>query len=90
MSVEAPDQAWWNIFIAGCSFAGGSLLTFLGHLFQSRASMAALVDARIRLLIKGYESRIADLQDEIKRLEDKVDALTKALDEERTQKGFGV
>jgi len=37
--------------------------------------MAALVDSRIRMLIDGYERRIADLQEEIQRLEAKVDAL---------------
>ena len=51
--------------------------------------MAALVDARIRMLIEGYEKRIADLQNEIRKLETKVDALTVALDEERRRTGFG-
>jgi DNA anti-recombination protein RmuC len=52
--------------------------------------MAALVDARIRLLIDGYELRIADLQDEIWRLESKVDALTNALEEKRTRGVLGL
>jgi flagellar biosynthesis chaperone FliJ len=48
--------------------------------------MAALVDARIRMLIDGYERRIADLQDEIQRFEGKVDALTNALVEARAER----
>ncbi|HUB63152.1 MAG TPA: hypothetical protein VL996_01670 [Methylocella sp.] len=72
-----------------CGAAVGACSTALGNIFRSRASMAALVDARIRILIEGYEKRIADLQNEIRKLETKVDALTVALDEERRRTGFG-
>jgi hypothetical protein len=84
MASEIPtDQNIWTVVAAVVGALIGSIGTMFGHLFRSRASMAALVDARIRLLIDGYERRISDLQDEIRRLEGKVDALTNALEEER-------
>ena len=88
MAVES-DQGFWTVVIAICGAIVGAIGTTLGQLFRSRASMAALVDARIRMLIGGYERRIAGLQDEIRRLEGKVDALTSALEEERTRSVLG-
>jgi hypothetical protein len=84
MAVES-DQGFWTVAAAICGAIVGAFGTTLGQLFRSRASMAALVDARIRMLIDGYERRVADLQDEIRRLEGKVDALTNALEEERAR-----
>jgi phosphate uptake regulator len=82
MASDIPnDQGFWAIAAAVCGAIIGSFGTTIGHLFRSRASMAALVDARIRMLIDGYERRIGDLQEEIKRLEDKVDALSTQLEE---------
>ncbi len=89
MTVES-DQGFWNVAAAICGAIVGAFGTTLGQLFRSRASMAALVDARIRMLIDGYELRIADLQDEIRRLESKVDALTNALEEKRTRSALGL
>jgi hypothetical protein len=89
MTVES-DQWFWNVAAAICGAIVGAFGTTFGQLFRSRASMAALVDARIRLLIDGYELRIADLQDEIRRLESKVDALTNALEEKRTRGALGL
>jgi hypothetical protein len=84
MAVES-DQGFWTVAAAIYGAIVGAFGTTLGQLFRSRASMAALVDARIRMLIDGYERRVADLQDEIRRLEGKVDALTNALEEERAR-----
>jgi uncharacterized small protein (DUF1192 family) len=84
MAVES-DQGFWTVAAAICG-AMGAIGTSICQLFRSRASMAALVDARIRMLIDGYERRIADLQDEIQRLEGKVDALTNALVEARAER----
>ncbi|HXW72380.1 MAG TPA: bZIP transcription factor [Methylocella sp.] len=69
------DQSFWTVTAAVCGAFVGSIGTIIGHLVRGRASMAALVDSRIRMLIDGYERRIADLQEEIQRLEAKVDAL---------------
>ncbi len=52
--------------------------------------MSALVDRRIGMSIEGYESRIDDLQDEIAKLEAKIDGLAMALDESRPRRGFGL
>ncbi len=52
--------------------------------------MASLIDARIRILIESYEKRIAAMQDEIVKLEEKVDALTAALEDARTRRGMGL
>jgi len=57
---------------------------------KCRASMRALVDRRIEMSIEGDESQIDDLQDEIAKLEAKIDALTMALDESRPRRGFGL
>jgi hypothetical protein len=51
--------------------------------------MSSLIDARIRILIDGYEKRIAELQQEVIKLEQKLDAHT-ALEEGRPRPGFGL
>ncbi len=63
----------------------GSLAIIIAALIKRQSPMAALIDARIRTLIEGYEKRINDLQQEIEKLECKVDTLTKALDEARKE-----
>lgn len=68
----------------------GSISTVVISLIRHRGSMARLIDARIRILIESYEKRIAGLQQEIAKLEQKVDALTAALDEARSRPGFGM
>ena len=84
-----PDTTFWAIIAGMSGTVVGVIITAIGHLFQSHASMAQLVDARIRILIEGYENRIVDLQEEIRRLEVKVDALTKTLQDERSRTGLG-
>jgi HAMP domain-containing protein len=63
--------------------AGGVLIgavgTIIVALINQQAPLAALVDARIRVLIEGYEKRIDELKDEIIRLEGKVEELTREL-----------
>ncbi|HUI19923.1 MAG TPA: hypothetical protein VLZ74_02610 [Methylocella sp.] len=87
MASDVGDSNYWAALTGIGGLVIGAVGTALGHLFNSRASMAALVDARIRILIDGYERRIADLQDEIGRLEGKVDGLTTTLEEERARTG---
>ena len=87
MAIESIDQGFWTVIAAICGAWIGAIGSTLGNLFRSRVSMAALVDSRIRLIIDSYEKRISGLQDEIRRLEGKIDALTKALNEERVRYG---
>jgi hypothetical protein len=68
----------------------GSISTVIISLIRHRGSMASLIDARIRILIESYEKRIAELQNEIMMLEQKVDALTVALDDAKSRRGFGL
>ena len=82
MASDLPtDQNFWTVAVAIGGAIFGVIGTLIGHLFRSRASMAALVDSRIRILIDGYERRIVDLRTEIKSLEGKIDDLSSRLDE---------
>jgi hypothetical protein len=70
----------WNALAAGVLGAViGVVGTIVAAFISRQPSLAALVDARIRVLIESYESRISELQVEVVKLEAKVDALTKAL-----------
>lgn len=75
--------------VAGIGAIIGIIGTILTALINKQHPMAALVDARIRLLIEGYERKINELQAEITVLELKVDALTKELQRSRTDSGLG-
>ena len=75
--------------IAGIGAIVGIIGTILTALINKQHPMAALVDARMRLLIEGYERKINELQAEIAVLELKVDALTKELQRSRTDSGLG-
>jgi outer membrane murein-binding lipoprotein Lpp len=84
------DGSSWTMLVAGTL---GTLLgvagTVLAALINRQPPMAALVDARIRVLIESYESRIGELQAEVVKLEAKVDALTKALQGAKPFRLFG-
>lgn len=70
----------WVVLVAGMiGTVIGVVGTIVTALINRQPPMAALVDARIRVLIESYEGRISELQDEVVRLEGKVDALTRAL-----------
>jgi predicted RNase H-like nuclease (RuvC/YqgF family) len=81
-------NTWETVGVAGLGAAVGIVGTIITALINKQHPMAALVDARIRLLIEGYERRINELQSEIAQLELKVDALTKELERART--GLGI
>ncbi len=68
----------------------GAVAIIVVALIKRQPPMAALIDARIRLLIEGYEKRIAELKDEIDDLETKVGVLTHQLESAREQRGFGL
>jgi hypothetical protein len=88
--MTGDGSTWETIGVAGIGAAVGIIGTIFTALINKQHPMAALVDARIRLLIEGYERRINELQSEIAMLELKVDALTKELERSRTGPGVGL
>jgi uncharacterized protein Yka (UPF0111/DUF47 family) len=90
MAVDSHD--FWITAGTSMGLGGvfGSISTILIALVRHRGSMSALIDARIRILIESYEKRIAELQSEIDKLEQKVDALDTALAEARSQRVVGL
>ena len=55
--------------------------TIVVALINRQPPMAILIDSRIRTLIEGYDKHINDLQEEIQKLEAKVNALTAELEQ---------
>jgi uncharacterized protein YlxW (UPF0749 family) len=88
MAVLEGD-AWTTLGAGGIGTALGVFGTIIVALINRQPPMAVLIDARIRTLIEGYEKHVSDLQQEIRKLEAKVDALTRALDEARTDRASG-
>lgn len=81
----------WTTLGAGVIGAAiGVVGTVVTALINRQPPMAALVDARIRVLINSYESRISELHEEVFKLEAKVDALTKALQQAKPFRFFGI
>lgn len=83
--MNGDSSIWGTLSVAGVGAALGVLGTILTALINRQQPMAALVDARIRLLIERYERRIIELEAEIAKLEQKVNALTKDLDRSRAR-----
>lgn len=77
---DGNGDIWTTLGAGGLGAAIGVIGTVLTALINRQPPMAAMIDARIRLLIEGYEKRINDLQREIRKLEQKIDALTTALE----------
>lgn len=91
--MEGQLPEWNGIFgtLLGAGGLGaliGVVGTIVTALINRQPPLAAVVDARIRVLIEGYERRVTELQQEVARLEAKVDALTRALAAARLQKGW--
>lgn len=82
MAVPEND-IWTTLGAGGIGTALGVIGTIIVALINRQPPMAVLVDARIRTLIEGYEKHVTDLQQEIQKLETKVNALTRALDAAR-------
>ncbi|MCI0734795.1 MAG: hypothetical protein L0Y50_00715 [Beijerinckiaceae bacterium] len=87
--MNGDSNFWGTLGVAGMGAALGVIGTVLTALINKQHPMAALVYARIRLLIDGYERRIVELEAEIAKLEQKVDALTKDLERSRARYGVG-
>jgi hypothetical protein len=81
---------WATVGAAGIGALVGIIGTIFTALINRQHPMAALVDARIRLLIEGYERRINKPQSEIAMLELKVEALSKELGRSRIGTGLGL
>jgi hypothetical protein len=79
--VSMEGSLWSTLGVGVFGAVIGVVGTVLTALINRQAPMAALVDARIRVLIESYEIRIVELQEEVVKLEGKVDALTKALEQ---------
>lgn len=90
MIVNTDSNFWTSLGIAGLGGAVGVVGTILTALINRQHPMAALVDARIRMLIDGYECRIDELRAEIAKLEQKLDALTLELEQSRATRAFGL
>lgn len=76
---DGNGDIWTTLGAAGLGAAIGVIGTILTALINRQPPMAAMIDARIRILIDGYEKRISELQHEIEKLEHKIDGLTEAL-----------
>jgi len=70
---STPDAGTWTAVLSG-ALGGilGVIGTVLTAMIHNQSPMAALVDARTRTLISGYEARLADLKAENARLEMKI------------------
>jgi hypothetical protein len=90
LEMTGDENNWGTVGAAGIGAVVGIVGTIFTALINKQHPMAALVDARIRLLIEGYERRINELQSEIAMLELKVDALSKELERSRTGTGLGL
>lgn len=85
--MPASEDGIWNSLGSGLLGAAlGVLGTVIVALINRQPPMAAIIDARIRTLIEGYEKHVNDLRMEIGKLEAKVNALTKALEEARLER----
>lgn len=89
MTEPVAESIWGALGSGGIGAALGVLGTALVAMINRQPAMSAMIDARIRFLIEGYEKRITDLQREVSKLEDKIDLLTAALDEARANRGLG-
>lgn len=90
MMTDGSGGLWSTVGAGGFGALIGVAGTILTAMINRQPPMVAMIDARIRTLIEGYERRISDLQREIAKLEGKIDALTRALDEARVHRGLGV
>jgi hypothetical protein len=87
---DSGGNLWSTVGAGGFGALIGVAGTILTAMINRQPPMAAMIDARIRTLIEGYERRISDLRHEITKLEGKIDALTRALDEARIHRGLGL
>jgi hypothetical protein len=75
---DSNSEVWSTLGAGGIGALIGVIGTVLTAIINRQPPMAAMIDARIRTLIEGYERRINDLQHEVAKLEAKIDALTRS------------
>lgn len=67
-------DGFWITFIAGLfGTLIGSLATIIAAMISRQPTLAAVIDARIAVLMQIYERTIGELRVEIVRLEEKID-----------------
>ncbi|MGP0060258.1 MAG: hypothetical protein ACLPID_13325 [Beijerinckiaceae bacterium] len=67
-------DGFWSTIAAGlCGTLIGASATIMSALINRQPRLAAIVDARIRVLLEIYEKTIGELRSEILKLEDKID-----------------
>ncbi len=73
-----PDHAWTPAWTGIGGMFIGVIATIIVAVINRQPPMAALVDARIKLLIGEYEKRIAHLQAEVAELRRELDAVRRS------------
>jgi hypothetical protein len=86
---DNSGNVWGALGAGGFGALIGVVGTILTAMINRQPPMAAMIDARMRTLIEGYERRICDLQREVTKLQGRIDALTRALDDARMHRGLG-
>ncbi len=75
---------FWSMIAAGlCGTLIGASATILSALINRQPGLAAIVDARIRVLLETYEKTIGELRSEIGKLEGKIDIYERTIRELR-------
>jgi peptidoglycan hydrolase CwlO-like protein len=82
------SDAFWATFIAGLfGTLVAAIATIFAALINRKPSLAAVIDARIRVLIETYEKTIAELRSEVGKLESKIDVYERTIWELRDHIG---
>src|SRR5271163_745468 len=77
------DTIWATVAAGVCGTLIGASATIFAALINRKPALAAVVDARIRVLIEVYEKTIGELRGEIGKLEMKIDVYEKTIHELR-------
>jgi peptidoglycan hydrolase CwlO-like protein len=77
------DTVWETIIAGLFGTLVGAMATVFAALINRKPSLAAVIDARIRVLIETYEKTIAELRGEIGNLEGKIDIYERTIRELR-------
>jgi peptidoglycan hydrolase CwlO-like protein len=77
-------DATWSTIVAGlCGALLGASATLMSALINRKPALAAIVDARIRVLLETYEKTIGELRGEIGKFEGKIDIYERTIEELR-------
>jgi chromosome segregation ATPase len=81
------DGTWGAITAGLCGALIGASATLMSALVNRKPALAAIVDARIRVLLETYEKTISELRSEIGKLEGKIDIYERTIQELRDHIG---